>query len=229
MKKTTKEFWKWFIPIVIWPFMKSWDPHWKFELASGCSEIYCYSRCVKIRNKIVFVGKELVDRANAVENFLKYVITGDETWVYSFGVETKAIVFTMSLKNITHTQKSTARLVQCRSDFDCVLWLWGINSSWMSTLWPGREQGILSEGVEKTERGSEDKQNWFVEVEKNGCCIMTTLRHVPPLRFMIFSQNVRQHSSRSLRSRQTLHQQTPFSSSSWNLYWRDDSLSLLRR
>ena len=39
MKKTTKEVWKWFIPIVIWPFMKSWDSHWKFGQASRCSQI----------------------------------------------------------------------------------------------------------------------------------------------------------------------------------------------
>jgi len=28
------------------------------------------------------VSKELVDRANAGENFLKNIVTGDETWVY---------------------------------------------------------------------------------------------------------------------------------------------------
>ena len=29
------------------------------------------------------------DRSNADENFLKYVITGDEIWVYGYDVETK--------------------------------------------------------------------------------------------------------------------------------------------
>jgi len=77
--------------------------------------------CEDQKQNHVFVSKELVDRANAVENFLKYVITGDETWVYSFGVETKAPVFTVILRNITHTQKSTTSLVQRKSDADCVL------------------------------------------------------------------------------------------------------------
>jgi hypothetical protein len=78
----------------------------------------------------------------------------------------KSPVFAISLRNITHTQKITASLVQCKSDADCVLWLWRLNSSWISTSWPDREQGILSEGDEKAEWGREDKMNWFVEGEK---------------------------------------------------------------
>ena len=35
------------------------------------------------------VSQELFDCSNADENFLKNVITGDETWVYSYDVETK--------------------------------------------------------------------------------------------------------------------------------------------
>ena len=38
----------------------------------------------------VYVNKELVYRANAYENFLKNIVTGDETWVYGYDVETKA-------------------------------------------------------------------------------------------------------------------------------------------
>ena len=38
---------------------------------------------------LVTVSQELFDRSNADENFLKNVITGDETWVYSYDVETK--------------------------------------------------------------------------------------------------------------------------------------------
>ena len=37
----------------------------------------------------VTVSQELFDRSNADENFLKNVITGDETWVYGCFVETK--------------------------------------------------------------------------------------------------------------------------------------------
>jgi len=37
----------------------------------------------------VTISQELFDRSNADENFLKNVITGDETWVYGYDVETK--------------------------------------------------------------------------------------------------------------------------------------------
>jgi len=37
----------------------------------------------------VAVSQELLDRSNAVKNFLKNVITGDEIWVYGYDVETK--------------------------------------------------------------------------------------------------------------------------------------------
>ena len=37
----------------------------------------------------VTVSQELIDRSSADENFLKNVKTGDETWVYGDGVETK--------------------------------------------------------------------------------------------------------------------------------------------
>ena len=37
----------------------------------------------------VTVSRELLDRSNIDENFLKNVITSDETWVYGYGVETK--------------------------------------------------------------------------------------------------------------------------------------------
>jgi hypothetical protein len=58
---------------------------------------------------------------------------------------------------------------------------------------------------------------------------MTMLQCISSFSFMIFSQNMRQHSSPSLLTHQTLHQQTSFSSPSWNPYWKDDNLSLLRR
>ena len=37
----------------------------------------------------VTVSQELLDRSNTDKNFLKNVITGDETWVYGYDVETK--------------------------------------------------------------------------------------------------------------------------------------------
>ena len=37
----------------------------------------------------VTVSQELFDRSNVDENFLKNVITSDETWVYGYDVETE--------------------------------------------------------------------------------------------------------------------------------------------
>ena len=37
----------------------------------------------------VNISQELLDRVNIDENFLKTIITGDETWVYGYDVETK--------------------------------------------------------------------------------------------------------------------------------------------
>jgi predicted AAA+ superfamily ATPase len=38
----------------------------------------------------ITVSQELFDLSNADKNFLKNVITGDETWVYGYDIETKA-------------------------------------------------------------------------------------------------------------------------------------------
>jgi len=43
----------------------------------------------KQKQNRVSVSQELLDRSNTDENFLKNVITGDETWVYGYDVETK--------------------------------------------------------------------------------------------------------------------------------------------
>ena len=37
----------------------------------------------------VTVSQEPLDRSNTDENFLKNVVTGDETWVYGYDVETE--------------------------------------------------------------------------------------------------------------------------------------------
>jgi hypothetical protein len=48
----------------------------------------------------VTVSQELYDRSNAGENFLKNVITGDETWVYQYNIETKAQSSPRPKKNV---------------------------------------------------------------------------------------------------------------------------------
>ena len=48
----------------------------------------------------------------------------------------------------------------------CFFLLWGHNSSWISTLWPDGEQGILSEGDKKAGTSTEEKKAWFVKEKK---------------------------------------------------------------
>jgi len=38
----------------------------------------------------VNISQELLDSVSVDENFLKTIVTGDETWVYGYDVETKA-------------------------------------------------------------------------------------------------------------------------------------------
>jgi hypothetical protein len=166
--------------------------------------------------------------------FLKNIVTIDETWVYGHDIETKSPIFTLGLKNVSQIQQSPVSLVLCESDAAvlcesdaaCVFWLWGHSAPWIPTLWADGEQGIVSKSDGRL-RGNEEKRGWFVE-GKIHCSIMTTLWHIPPCWFMIFSHNMKWCSSPNLRTCHTWHQWTSVSSLSWNSYWKDDDLHLLR-
>ena len=89
---------------------------------------------------------------------------------------------------------------------------------------------MLSEDNEKTRRGSEEEKACLIcGGVKTDCSIMMTLWCICPFWFVIFSQNMKRSLSSGLCTRQTLHQQTSFSSPCWNPYWKDDNLSLSRR
>ena len=96
----------------------------------------------------VDVSKELVDHANTDKNFLKNILTDDETWLYYYDVEKKAQSLQWVPKTSPRSKKSKASSVLYENDTDCVFWLWGHNSSWISTSWPDTEH------EEKAERGS---------------------------------------------------------------------------
>ena len=174
----------------------------------------------------VNVNKQLVDCANADEKLFK---EHHHSW-WNLGLW-------LSCHNKSHLCNGSKN---CHPDpkMHCqfgplwkwcyVFWLWGCNSSWISTSWSDGEQEILFEGDGKAERGSEEIKAWFVEVGKNGWSIMTTLGSILPFWFVILSQNMRQCSSPSLRTRQTLHQGSSSSSTSWNPYWKDEDLRLSR-
>ena len=126
-------------------------------------------------------------------------------------------------------KKIMASLVQCESDADCIFWLWGRNSLWISTLWPDSEQGILSEGDAKAERGNEGKETWFVEgkimVAPSWQCSSTFL---PSDSWFSHETWDDAHPPACVLSRPCT-QQTSFPSSSCSLYWKDDDLTVLRR
>ena len=61
----------------------------------------------------VDVSQELLDRANGDDNVLKNIITGDETWVYGYDVETK-----VGVKNVAAAKKSTPSAFTRQGDAD---------------------------------------------------------------------------------------------------------------
>ena len=65
----------------------------------------------------VTVSQELLDRSNTDENFLKNVITGDETWVYGYGVETKV----QSSQWVGKSSPRPKKARQCRTNVKVML------------------------------------------------------------------------------------------------------------
>jgi len=66
----------------------------------------------------VEISKELLANANGNENFLKNIITGDETWVYVYDVVTKTH---SSMWMVVLGQKSTDESVKDQGDVGCIL------------------------------------------------------------------------------------------------------------
>jgi transposase len=65
----------------------------------------------------VDVSQELLDRANGDDYFLKNIITGDETWVYGYDVETKV----QSSQWVSKTPPRPKRARQVRSHVKVIL------------------------------------------------------------------------------------------------------------
>jgi hypothetical protein len=68
----------------------------------------------------VDVSRKLVDRANAEENCAKNIVTGDETWVYGYNVETEAQSWQGGSNTSPKPKTSMASSVQCESIVVCV-------------------------------------------------------------------------------------------------------------
>jgi hypothetical protein len=59
-----------------------------------------------------------LDCASEDENFLKRIITGDETWVYGYYGGNETAVFTMGWKKFAKTKKAAAGQVERESHVD---------------------------------------------------------------------------------------------------------------
>jgi len=64
------------------------------------------------------VSQELLDRANDDDNFLKNIITGDETWVYGYDVETKVQSSQWVSKMSPRPKKNTPSAFKRQGDAD---------------------------------------------------------------------------------------------------------------
>jgi len=67
----------------------------------------------------VEISQELLANANGNENFLKKIITGDETWVYGYDVETKMPSLQWMGKGLLD-RKNTNDLFKDQGDVGCV-------------------------------------------------------------------------------------------------------------
>jgi len=137
---------------------------------------------------------------------------------------TKSSAFAVGLRNVTPTTK--ARQVPSNMKSMLTVFDRGRNSSWICTSWPDGEQGVLSEH-EKAEIGSEEKKAWFMVGKKWSLHPDNTQAYA----YLLVRYFLKHETTLvpSLRTRQTLHQRTSFSSPSWNPRWKDDDWSLSKR
>ena len=64
------------------------------------------------------ICKDMLNLANHDPEFIKTIITGDETWVYGYDPETQVSFLAMEASRITTVKKSSASSQQCESDAD---------------------------------------------------------------------------------------------------------------
>ena len=108
----------------------------KNEDASCCPKIRASNadRGTKTEPRHIQSGANIIDRSNTDENFLKNVITGDESWVYAYDIETKA----QSLQWVGISSPRPKKARQCRSNVKVMLIVFlleGYCSSWICSTW----------------------------------------------------------------------------------------------
>jgi hypothetical protein len=64
----------------------------------------------------VNISQELLDRISVDENFLKTIVTGDETWIYGYDIKNKYSVVTMGGARIAPTEESSNESIERDGD-----------------------------------------------------------------------------------------------------------------
>ena len=91
----------------------------------------------------VEISQELLANANDNKNFLKNIITGDETWVYGYDVETKMQSSLCLGKGSPRPTKSTDDSVKGQGVVGCVLRSERHCPSWICTTWSDGKQTVV--------------------------------------------------------------------------------------
>jgi hypothetical protein len=85
----------------------------------------------------VTINQELFVCSNAEENCLENIITGDETWVYGYDIETKA-------QSSQWVGKLSPRQKKARQRIECEVFFWGGGASFIMSLFHVARQSMDS-------------------------------------------------------------------------------------
>jgi len=108
------------------------------------------------------ISQELFANANGNENFLKKIITGDERWVYGYGVETKMRSSQWMGKGSPPPKK--ARISQSKIKVMLVVFFWLERHfpTWICTKWSDGKQTVLPGSFSAFEGRCAQEEAWIV-------------------------------------------------------------------
>jgi hypothetical protein len=96
------------------------------------------------------------------ENFLKRIITGDETWVYGYD----NAIFTMGWKKSAETEKVAAGHVERESNVDVSFWHRGCCARRIIMSGANNESLVLSRSADTYKRKCQEKETSVVEKQR---------------------------------------------------------------
>jgi len=157
----------------------------------------------------VDMSQELLDRANDDDNFLKNIITGDETWVYGYDVETKV----HSSQWVSKTSPRPKKSHQVHSHVKVMLTVFFDSEGVVHFEFLPQGQTVNKEYyLEVMQRLLEAvrKKNLMRGGRIDGCSNMTTRPHIHRSLSVTSWPNTRRLSFHSLCTLQISHQLTSF-------------------